>query len=67
MDNVDRDQLMNEGRCFHCQEHGHLACDCSTKTSTPELRDIKQKGPENEQNDDMGKYSPRESLRPGAR
>lgn len=55
MGNAERDQLMKEGRCFHCQEHGHLARDCSTKTPTPELKELEQKAPENEQNDDAGK------------
>ncbi|OJJ78407.1 uncharacterized protein ASPGLDRAFT_1393985 [Aspergillus glaucus CBS 516.65] len=32
---------MKEGRCFHCQERGHLARDCPTKSSTPELKEEK--------------------------
>lgn len=50
-----RDQLMKEGRCFHCQEHGHLARDCPTKAATSELKELEQKAPENELNKDAGK------------
>lgn len=52
---VGRDQLMKEGRCFHCQEHGHLARDCPTKAATSELKELEQKAPENELNKDAGK------------
>lgn len=53
--NAERDRLMKEGRCFHCQEHGHLAHDCPTKASTSELKELAQKAPVNEMNDNVGK------------
>lgn len=52
---VGRDRLMKEGRCFHCQEHGHLARDCPAKAVTPELKELEQKAPENEMKDETGK------------
>jgi len=55
MGNAEHDRLMKEGRCFHCQEHGHLARDCPTKASTSELKELEQKAPVNVMNDDAGK------------
>ena len=55
MGNAEHDRLMKEGRCFHCQERGHLARDCSTKASTSELKELEQKAPVNENDDDAGK------------
>lgn len=52
---VGRDRLMKEGRCFHCQEHGHLARDCPVKSSTPELKELEQKPSENELDNNAGK------------
>lgn len=52
---VGRDQLMKEGRCFHCQEHGHLARDCPTKSSITELKGLERKVSESELNDNAGK------------
>lgn len=49
-----RDQLMKEGRCFHCQEQGHLARDCPTKAASPELKELEQRAPGNEQDDGAG-------------
>ena len=52
---VGRDRLMKEGRCFHCQEHGHLARDCSAKPLTPELKELEQRVFENELDINAGK------------
>lgn len=48
------DQMMKEGRCFHCQERGHLARDCPTKTASPELKELEQRTPESEQGNEAG-------------
>ena len=51
----ERDQLMKEGRCFHCQEQGHVARKCPTKTASPELKELEERTPENAENDNAGK------------
>ena len=53
-DGAGRDQMMKEGRCFHCQEQGHLARDCPTRTASPELKELEQRTPESEQDDEAG-------------
>lgn len=50
---VGRERLMKEGRCFHCQEHGHLARDCPVKSSTTELKELEQNT--TEKTDEAGK------------
>ncbi|ODM14961.1 hypothetical protein SI65_09713 [Aspergillus cristatus] len=54
--NASRDQLMKEGRCFHCQGHGHLARDCPARSPTSELKELEQKAPEDEVTEDVGKF-----------
>lgn len=39
---INRTQLMKEGKCFHCQAHGHLARDCTVKATVSELEELEQ-------------------------
>ena len=34
-------QLMHEGKCFNCQEQGHLSTDCPKKQKS-ELKELEQ-------------------------
>ncbi|SGY49849.1 BQ5605_C001g00827 [Microbotryum silenes-dioicae] len=34
LDRTPRDKALHEGRCFHCDVHGHIAADCPSKPGT---------------------------------
>ena len=50
---ADRMQLMREGKCFNCQEHGHLSTDClkKQKSDLKELEQSQESSADQNQND----------------